>query len=58
MSTHDIDGLLTTTRAVRRKLDLDRDVPQSLIDECLTIAQQAPTGGNREVTRFIVVLIN
>lgn len=55
MSTHDIDGLLTTTRAVRRKLDLDRDVPQSLIDECLTIAQQAPTGGNREVTRFIVV---
>lgn len=55
MSTHDIDGLLTTTRAVRRKLDLDHDVPQSLIDECLTIAQQAPTGGNREVTRFIVV---
>ncbi len=55
MSQHDIDRILTTTRAVRRKLDLDRDVPQALVDECLTIAQQAPTGGNREVTRFVVV---
>lgn len=55
MSQHDIDRILTTTRAVRRKLDLDRDVPQALIDECLTIAQQAPTGGNRERTRYIVV---
>ncbi len=55
MSEHGIDHILTTTRAVRRKLDLDRDVPQALIDECLAIAQQAPTGGNREVTRFVVV---
>lgn len=55
MSTHDIDHILTTTRAVRRKLDLSRDVPQDLIDECLSIAQQAPIGGNREVTRFVVV---
>ncbi len=55
MSEHDIDRILTTTRAVRRKLDLGRDVPEALIDECLRIAQQAPTGGNREVTRFLVI---
>jgi len=51
----DVFHILSTTRAVRRKLDLERDVPQDLIDECLLAAQQAPTGGNREVTRFVVV---
>lgn len=51
----DVFHILATTRAVRRKLDLDRDVPQDLVDECLLAAQQAPTGGNREVTKFLVV---
>ncbi len=49
------DEMLTTTRAVRRRLDLDRDVPQALVDECLRAAQQAPTGGNRRIARFVVV---
>ena len=49
------DELLTTTRAVRRRLDLERPVPRELIVECIDIAQQAPTGGNRQGWGFIVV---
>ena len=40
------DELLTTTRAVRRRLDLTRPVPRSLVEECLQCAIQAPTAGN------------
>jgi nitroreductase len=49
------DELLTTTRAVRRRLDPERPVAQELIEECLTIALQAPTGGNRQRWSFVVV---
>jgi nitroreductase len=49
------DEVLTTTRAVRRKLDLSRPVPREVIEECLEIAQQAPTGSNRQGWRFVVV---
>lgn len=49
------DELLTTTRAVRKRLDLDRPVPPELIVECIEIAQQAPTGGNRQGWGFVVV---
>jgi nitroreductase len=49
------DELLTTTRAVRRRLDLDRPVPADLILECIAIAQQAPTGGNSQGWGFVVV---
>jgi nitroreductase len=42
------DELLTTTRTVRRRLDLTREVPMSLVRECLEIALQAPTGSNRQ----------
>jgi nitroreductase len=49
------DHVLTTTRAVRRKLDLDRPVPRSVIRECLEIALQAPTGSNRQNWHFVVV---
>lgn len=49
------DELLTTTRAVRKRLDLDRPVERSTIDECLRIAIQAPTGGNRQRWHFVVV---
>jgi nitroreductase len=41
----DAETVLTTTRSVRRKLDLDRAVPQDVLDDCLTIAQQAPAAG-------------
>lgn len=49
------DEVLTTTRAVRRKLDLNRPVARELIEECLEIAQQAPTGSNRQGWHFVVV---
>lgn len=49
------DHVLTTTRAVRRRLDLDRPVDPAIIDECLELAIQAPTGGNSQGWRFVVV---
>jgi nitroreductase len=49
------DELLTTTRAVRKRLDFDRPVDPVLIDECLQIALQAPTASNRQSWQFVVV---
>ena len=44
----DADALLTTTRSVRRRLDLEQEVPRKLLFEAIEIAIQAPTGGNIE----------
>ncbi len=49
------DELLTTTRAVRKRLDLTRPVEREVIEACLRIAQQAPTGSNRQDWHFVVV---
>jgi nitroreductase len=49
------DELLTTTRAVRRRLDFDRPVPLSLVEECIQIALQAPSGSNARGWHFVVV---
>jgi nitroreductase len=49
------DELLTTTRSVRKRLDLTRPVPLDLVQECLEIALQAPNGGMREGWHWIVV---
>lgn len=49
------DELLTTTRAVRKRLDLDRSVERSVIEECLEIALQAPTGSNMQNWHWVVV---
>ncbi|MFJ8844631.1 nitroreductase family protein [Streptomyces cyaneofuscatus] len=49
------DEVLTTTRAVRRRLDLDRPVERALIEECLRLATQAPTGRNRQRWDFVLV---
>lgn len=49
------DELLATTRAVRKRLDLERNVPRSVIEECLTLAVQAPTGSNSQGWRWVVV---
>ncbi|MEM7118707.1 MAG: nitroreductase family protein [Chloroflexota bacterium] len=49
------DYILSTTRSVRKRLDLTRPVPRDVLEECLRIAIQAPTGGNRQGWRFVVV---
>ncbi|WP_344146714.1 nitroreductase family protein [Kribbella yunnanensis] len=49
------DELLTTTRAVRKRLDLERPVAPELIRECLEIATQAPSGSNGQRWHWLVV---
>src|SRR5436305_13978395 len=49
------DEVLSTTRAVRRRLDLTRDVEQAVLKECLSLAQQAPRASNLERRAFVVV---
>lgn len=51
----DAEEVLTTTRAVRKRLDLGRPVPMELIAECIEVALQAPSGGNRQGWHFVVV---
>ena len=50
-----VDKLLTTTRSVRRRLDLTRPVDPAVIEECLEIAVQAPQGSNNCRYHFLVV---
>lgn len=50
-----VDHVLTTTRSVRQRLDLDSPVPLEMIEEAIQIALQAPTGANTQTWRFIVV---
>jgi nitroreductase len=49
------EEMLTTTRAVRRRLDLTRPVDPAVVRECIEIALQAPTGGNDQGWHFVVV---
>jgi nitroreductase len=49
------DELLTTTRSVRKRLDLSRDVPLELVRDCLEVALQAPSGSNRQGWHWVVV---
>ena len=49
------DDLLSTTRAVRRRLDLDRPVDESLVTQCLALAIQAPSPSDEQRWHFVVV---
>lgn len=49
------DELLSTTRSVRKRLDLDREVPGDLIREVLNVAVQAPTGSNSQGWHWLVI---
>src|SRR5712691_2826022 len=49
------DQLLSTTRAVCKRLDLSRPVEPELIRECIELAVQAPTGGNSQQWHFVIV---
>jgi nitroreductase len=51
----DPDELLTTTRSVRKRLDLERPVPIEIVREALEVALQAPTGSNSQTWHWIVV---
>ena len=50
------DRLLSTTRAVRRRLDLERPVEREVILDCLRLSQQAPTASNTQKWRWLVVM--
>lgn len=50
------DRLLSTTRAVRRRLDLDRPVERDVILDCIGLSQQAPTASNTQTWCWMVVL--
>jgi len=49
------EELLTTTRAVRKRLDLEKPVEIELVEECIEIAQQAPTASNRQNWHFMII---
>jgi nitroreductase len=49
------DALLSTTRAVRKRLDLSRPVSREIILDCIRLSQQAPTGSNSQTWRWVVV---
>ena len=49
------DKLLSTTRAVRLRLDLERDVPDDLLLRCIELAEQAPSGGDISSRRWIII---
>lgn len=50
-----VDRVLKSTRSVRLRLDLERPVPQEIVEECIEVALQAPTGANSQTWRFVVV---
>jgi nitroreductase len=51
----ELDDALTTTRTVRKRLDLDRPVERSVVEECLELALQAPNGSNQQRWRWVLV---
>jgi nitroreductase len=57
MSTLDltVDEVLTTTRSVRKRLDMTRSVDRAVVEECLEIALQAPSGGNLSSWRWLLI---
>lgn len=50
-----VDELLTTTRSVRKRLDLNRPVGRDVILECIRLATQAPTASNAQDWRWLVI---
>lgn len=49
------DELLSTTRAVRKRLDFERPVPDDVVRECVALAMQGPSGSNNMTMQFVVV---
>ncbi|MGZ4585509.1 MAG: nitroreductase family protein [Mycobacterium sp.] len=55
MDIASVDELLTTTRSVRKRLDLNRPVDRDVILECIRLAMQAPTASNAQDWRWLVI---
>ena len=55
MDLASVDELLTTTRSVRKRLDLTRPVGRGVILECIQLAMQAPTASNAQDWRWLVI---
>lgn len=55
MNANDTDKLLRTTRSVRKRLDFTKPVPAELIEECIDISFQAPTGSNTQGWSVVVI---
>lgn len=49
------DELLATTRAVRKRLDLEKPVPRAVVLDCIALSMQAPTGSNAQGWRWVLV---
>ncbi|MBC08835.1 MAG: nitroreductase [Gammaproteobacteria bacterium] len=49
------DELLSTTRAVRKRLDFERPLSMDVVKECMELAVQAPTGSNSQSWQFVFV---
>ena len=50
-----IDEVLSTTRTVRKRLDLARPVERGVLLECVELALQAPTGSNQQAWEWFFV---
>src|SRR5215208_2382536 len=55
MDLGSIDHVLTTTRSVRKRLDLVRPVEPEVLERCLEIAIQAPSGSDRQKWHFVII---
>ncbi len=55
MDTLTVEKLLTTTRSVRKRLDFDKPVPLDVLERCLEVALQAPTGSNAQGWKFMLI---
>ena len=51
----EVDRLLSTTKQVRKRLDLSRSVPNEVVLECIDVANHAPMGGNLERNRWMII---
>jgi nitroreductase len=54
-NVEETDRLLSTTRSVRKRLDLERPVPRETITDCLRLALQAPTASGVQTWKWLVV---
>ena len=55
LNVSNCDELLSTTRSVRKRLDLTRVVPRGILRECIELSVQAPTGSNSQSWRWVIV---